>query len=215
MGNVSGRLREHKRQFEQKVIEDEKELQTEIKNLQEKVEQIKSKTGENTRGSVHENEGIAEINAVGPSRGQNLKTTDPKVGSSTTESLRISGNLGNNEFALPNFDENKGMNPVAHIRQLEEFFQFRGIPQHLWLIVAKKSIAASVSRQWLEATNMKFVNYEQFKSEFLATWWSAGQRLVKCKLYQSKYDKIAGLSLSAHFLKYATMASYLEPKLTD
>jgi hypothetical protein len=109
--------------------------------------QIKSKTGENTRGSVQENEGIAEINAVGPSRGQNLKTTDPKVGSSTTESSRIPGNLGNNEFALPNFDENKGMYPVAHIRQLEEFFQFRGIPQHLWLIVAKKSIVGSVSRQ--------------------------------------------------------------------
>jgi hypothetical protein len=63
---------------------------------------------------------------------------------------------------------------------------------------------------------MKFGSYGQFKSEFLATWWSAAQQgLVKCKLYQSKYDKMTGLSLSAHFLKYATMASYLEPKLTD
>jgi hypothetical protein len=39
--------------------------------------------------------------------------------------------------------------------------------------------------------------------------------LVKCKLYQSKYEKGAGLSMSAHLLKFATMASYLEPKLTD
>jgi hypothetical protein len=84
------------------------------------------------------------------------------------------------------------------------------------LIVAKKSIVGSVSQQWLEATSLKFISCEQFKSEFLSTWWSAAQQgLVKCRLYQSKYDESTGLSLSDHFFKYATMASYLEPKLTD
>jgi hypothetical protein len=205
MGNVSGRLREQKSQ-----------LETEIKNLHEKVELIKAKTREGTQGAGNEIEETMEINVAGPSRGHSSRTTNLVVGGSTIELSKIPGNLGHNEFALPNFDESKGMNPVAHVRQLEEFFQFRGIPQKLWLIVAKKSIVGSVSKQWLEATNTKFSSYEHFKSEFLATWWSAAQQgLVKCKLYQSKYDKTAGLSLSAHFLKFATMASYLEPKLTD
>jgi hypothetical protein len=73
-----------------------------------------------------------------------------------------------------------------------------------------------MSRQWLEATSDRFNNYEQFKREFLATWWSAAQQgLTKCNLYQSKYDPAEGLSLSAHFLKHVTAASYLEPKLSD
>jgi hypothetical protein len=73
-----------------------------------------------------------------------------------------------------------------------------------------------MSRQWLEATSARFTNYEQFKKEFIATWWSAAQQgLTKCNLYQSKFDPSEGLSLSAHFLKHVTAASYLEPKLSD
>ncbi|PNF36021.1 hypothetical protein B7P43_G18443, partial [Cryptotermes secundus] len=100
--------------------------------------------------------------------------------------------------------------------QWEEFLQFRGIPPQHWLIVAKRSITGSVSKQWLEAISSKLASYEQFKSEFLGTWWSPAQQgLVKCKLYQSRYEKGGGLTLSAHLLKFATMASYLEPRLTD
>jgi hypothetical protein len=77
-------------------------------------------------------------------------------------------------------------------------------------------MTGSMSKQWVEATSAKFQNYEQFKKEFLATWWSASQQgIIKCSLYQSKYDPSAGLSLSAHFLKYVTMASCLEPTLSD
>jgi hypothetical protein len=73
-----------------------------------------------------------------------------------------------------------------------------------------------MSKQWIEATQCKFSTYEQFKTELLATWWSPAQQgLTKCALYQRKYDPAAGLLLSAHFLKYVTMVSYLEPKLCD
>jgi hypothetical protein len=124
--------------------------------------------------------------------------------------------LGSGEFPLPTFDENAGINPVSHLRQLEEFFRFRGVQQKHWLTVAKRSITGSMSKQWLEATSLKFTSYEQFKKEFLATWWSASQQgLIKCSLYQSKYNHSAGLSLTVHFLKYVTPASYLEPNLSD
>jgi hypothetical protein len=124
--------------------------------------------------------------------------------------------LGSSEFPLPTFDENTGINPVTYLRQLEEFFKFRGVQQKHWLAVAKRSVIGSMSKQWVEATSAKFQNYEHFRKEFLATWWSAAQQgIIKCSLYQSKYDPSAGLSLSAHFLKYVTMASCLEPTLSD
>jgi hypothetical protein len=113
--------------------------------------------------------------------------------------------ISSGEFPLPLFDENASVNPVAHLRHLEEFFTFRGVPKKHWLTVPKRSIGGSMSRQWLEATSSRFSNYEQFKNEFLATWWAAAQQgLTKCNLYQSKYDPADGLSLSAHFLKHVT-----------
>jgi hypothetical protein len=33
--------------------------------------------------------------------------------------------ISSGEFPLPIFDENASVNPVAHLRQLEEFFVFR------------------------------------------------------------------------------------------
>jgi hypothetical protein len=59
-------------------------------------------------------------------------------------------------------------------------------------------------------------DYESFRKTFLNTWWSASQQsLVKCSLYQGKYNRQCNLSLSGRFLKFATMASYLDPRSTD
>jgi hypothetical protein len=195
----------------------EKSLKIGLQDLRKEVDQIKLKTTEKqAQVPVGQKEAVATRSMIERDTVEKSQEIDQTLESSDMELLKVTGSLGRSEFALPTFDENKGINPVAHIRQLEEFFQFRGISKRLWLIVAKRSIIGSVSKQWLEATNEKFGSYEQFKAEFLSTWWSAAQQgLVKCKLYQSKYDKTEGLSLSAHFLKYATMASYLEPKLTD
>jgi chromosome segregation ATPase len=63
--------------------------------------------------------------------------------------------LGSGEFPLPTFDENAGVNPVSHLRQLEEFFKFWGVQSRHWLTVAKRSIIGPMSKQWLEATSPK------------------------------------------------------------
>jgi hypothetical protein len=124
--------------------------------------------------------------------------------------------LGNSEFSLPLFDESSETNPMFHLKQLEEFFQLKGISQAYQLVVARKSIVGKLSRQWLEAVSDKLKNYEDFKQAFLNTWWSPSQQsLVKCSIYQGKYDRRSNLTLSDHFLKYATMASYLEPRPSD
>jgi hypothetical protein len=73
-----------------------------------------------------------------------------------------------------------------------------------------------IGKQWVEAVMHNMPDYEAFKKAFLNTWWStSSQSLVKCTLYQAKYDRRSGLSLSGHFLKHVTMASYLNPIPTD
>jgi hypothetical protein len=43
----------------------------------------------------------------------------------------VSSFLSSSELPLPLFDEAKNNNPVSHIRQLDEFMKFRGVPKAL------------------------------------------------------------------------------------
>jgi hypothetical protein len=124
--------------------------------------------------------------------------------------------LSNIEVNLPLFDDSKDANPMFHLKQLEQYFELKGIPQSHRLVIACKSVVGEMSRQWLEAISDNFLDYEEFRQAFIKTWWSPSQQsLEKCKLYQDKYDPNAGMSLSAHFIKYAKTAAYLEPKPSE
>jgi hypothetical protein len=159
-------------------------------------------TSESTLGMMGNTSGVINVSAIS----ENLPAKFPVA----------SSGLGNSEFPLPRFDDCAETNPKFHLKQLEEFFQLRGIPPSCQLAVAKKSITGKLSKQWLEAVSDKLKYYGDFKQAFLNMWWSPSQQsLVKCSIYQGKYDRGSNLTLSGHFLKYATMASYLEPRPSD
>jgi hypothetical protein len=114
--------------------------------------------------------------------------------------------LSSTELPLPLFDENLEVNPMFHLKQLNEFIKLKGIPQ------ARKSAVGCLCRRWLEAISDKLKNYEDFRQAFLSTWWSSShQILVKHSIYQAKYDRRTGLTLSGHFLKYATWHPICSP----
>jgi hypothetical protein len=125
--------------------------------------------------------------------------------------------FSNIEVNLPLYDEVTGTNPMFHLKQLEQYFDLKQIPSSHQLVIACKSIVVGSTRQWLEAISDTFQNYEQFKEAFTSTWWSHSRQsfLEKCKLYQDKFNPNAGISFSAHFIKYAKTAAYLEPKPTE
>jgi hypothetical protein len=78
------------------------------------------------------------------------------------------------------------------------------------------SLAGEMSRQWIETVSHKIKDYQSFRELFLDTWWSAKtQNIVKCNLYQRIYNRQSGLSLSAHFLKYANGATYFNPRASE
>jgi hypothetical protein len=132
------------------------------------------------------------------------------------EHSSVNSYLSNSEFPLPLFDENSEINPVFHLKQLDEFIRFKGVPEACQLAVAYRPMAGHMSRQWVETISNNLTDYKAFRKALLNTWWSASrQSLVKCSLYQGRYNRQSTLSLSGHFLKYATMASYLEPRPTD
>ncbi|PNF36604.1 hypothetical protein B7P43_G13842, partial [Cryptotermes secundus] len=132
------------------------------------------------------------------------------------ERQQMSSFLTSSEIPLPQFDEAKDDNPVYHIRQLDEFMRVRGVPKALQLAVAYRSMTGQMTKQWAETASWNLKDYQEFRREFLSVWWSSSrQSLVKCKLYQGKFNRSSGLSISAYFLQQATTASYLEPRLSD
>jgi hypothetical protein len=132
------------------------------------------------------------------------------------ESLSVSSFLSSSELPLPLFDDNSDTNPVFHLWLLDEFIRLRGVPKAFQLAVAYTSIVGHMCKQWVETVSQNLTDYEAFKKAFLNTWWSTSRKsLVKCSLYHSKYNRNPNLTLSGHFLMYATMVSYLEPRPTD
>jgi hypothetical protein len=124
--------------------------------------------------------------------------------------------LSYNDFPLPLFGDNSEINPIFHLNQLDEFIRLRSVPKQFQLAIAFKSIVGVVGKQWVATVARNLVDYEQFKIAFANTYWSRSkQSLVRCSLYQDKFDPRSGISLSSHFLRYATMATYLEPRPTD
>jgi hypothetical protein len=127
----------------------------------------------------------------------------------------VNNYLSYSEFPLPLFDENS-VNPVLHLKQLDNYIKLKDIPAECRLTVAYRSLNGVLSKQWAETVIHQCSNYEVFKKVFLSTWWSTAQQsLVKCSLYQDKYNRQSSLSSSAQFLKYATVVSYLDPKTFD
>jgi hypothetical protein len=120
------------------------------------------------------------------------------------------------DLPLPQFDDSSEVNPIFHLNQLDEFIRLRRVPKPLQLTLAFKSIVGAVGKQWVATVAHNLSDYGQFKDAFARTYWSKSKpSLFRCSLYQDKFSPRSGLSLSSYFLKYATMASYLEPRPSD
>jgi hypothetical protein len=143
-------------------------------------------------------------------------TEDQKCPFEIENSKNTNENTDTNiELTLPTFDEKNTVNPVLHLKQLDNYINLKKLSNEK-LMLAYKSMNSVTSKQWIETVLNHINDYEIFKKEFLNTWWSTTQQsLIKCSIYQDKYDKQANTSLSAHFLKYVRMATYLQPALSE
>jgi hypothetical protein len=67
--------------------------------------------------------------------------------------------------------------------------KLKNIPVEGELSVVYSSLAEKMSSQWIETVGHKIKDYQSFRKLFLDTWWSANkQSIVKCNLYQGRYN---------------------------
>jgi chaperonin cofactor prefoldin len=202
---VSSRLGEQVDRLENKS----EDLNSQIEKVKEMQKQIKSDTprAENFHADGDKTRNNRELDEI--RKEKEIRTFS--VSQIHQEENSTTG-LSNIDVNLPQFGEGKDSNPMLHLKQLEQYFDLKRVPQSHRLVIACKSVVGGLSRQWLEVIADKFRNYEEFRQAFVNTRWPPSQQsLEKCKLYQDEYDPSTGITFSAHFIKYAKTAAYLEP----
>jgi hypothetical protein len=124
------------------------------------------------------------------------------------------GSLNPTELSLPYFDDSIKINAMCHLKQLDEYFTLKSVPRELQLAIALRSITDPTAKDWVSAVSHTLNDYSQFKPAFAKVYWKqVAQSNVRKSIYQDKHNKQSGLTLSGHFLKYAVLASYLQPKM--
>jgi hypothetical protein len=120
------------------------------------------------------------------------------------------------DLTLPHFHDSEKVNPIAHLRQLDDYFRLKAVPPPFHLAIALRSVTDPLAVGWIATVSATISNYEEFKLAFQRNFWSASkQSIAKCSIYQDRYSKQSGLKMSDHFLKYAVLAGYLQPRLND
>jgi hypothetical protein len=92
----------------------------------------------------------------------------------------------------------------------------KGVPKGMQLAIALRYITEPTTKDWVSAVSHTLNEYSRFKSAFAKVYWNQiTHSNVRESIYQDKYNKQSGLTLSGHFLKYAVLPSYLRPKMAD
>jgi hypothetical protein len=102
------------------------------------------------------------------------------------------------------------------LEELDSYFQLKAVPVEMKLPLAIKSITDDYVRQWVTTIHKEIKDYEYFKQAIIELLWSPQvQSQVRCSIYKDKFDSNGEDSLSAHFLRYATMAANLTPRMSE
>jgi hypothetical protein len=125
-------------------------------------------------------------------------------------------NIITSDIPLPTFVDVSAQNALFFIKDLDEYFELKGIPPQCRLTIAKKAFRNESARSWILATADTFHNYGEFKNAFLLQFWNnESQCAIRCNIYQDKFNRQNGKTMSDHFLSYAVLGRHLQPQMGD
>jgi hypothetical protein len=119
------------------------------------------------------------------------------------------------ELRLPSFVHCNKQSVVTFMRDLDMYFEFKKFPENLKLPLVLHAIKDPFARNWISSEYHKRDSYQGFKSQFSQLFWNElEQTRVRCDIYQGKYDRKGGESMTEHYVRYASLAAILQPPLT-
>jgi hypothetical protein len=118
------------------------------------------------------------------------------------------------ELTLPKFSNCKSQHIVNFLEELDTYFQLKAVPVEIKLPLTIKSITDDYVRQWVTTIHKEIKDYDRFKQAIIELLWSPQVQSQVCSIYQDKFGRTGYDSLSAHFMRYATVAANLTPRMS-
>jgi hypothetical protein len=120
------------------------------------------------------------------------------------------------ELSLPTFFDCNKQSADTFLRELDMYFEFKNVPENLKLPIVLRSIKDPFPQNWVSSEYHKLDSYQRFKSQFARLFWNKFEQAgVRCDIYQGKYDKNEGEYMAEHYVRFASLAAYLQPPLSE
>ena len=127
-----------------------------------------------------------------------------------------SNNVDLSELTLPIFNDSVTEVPLHFLRNLEEYFRHKKTPEELRLPLVFRAVQDPFAKQWLSSVIDKLKNYGEFKKAFTELLWCPSrQSSVRSSIYLDRHVPSSGETFVNHFIRYANLASTLDPPMSE
>jgi len=121
-----------------------------------------------------------------------------------------------NELTLPLFTDSSKQVPLHFIRDLDLYFRLKQTPDHLKLPLTFRAVQEPIAKQWFSSTYDKLNNYDEFRKGFTDLLWNPNRQAgIRSQIYLDKHTQNSRESYVDHYIRYANLASSLDPPMTD
>jgi len=125
-------------------------------------------------------------------------------------------NVDLSELTLPSFTDSSKQVPLHFIRDLDHYFRLKQTPDNLKLPLTFRAVQEPIAKQWFSSTYDKLSNYEEFRKGFTDLLWNPNRQAgIRSQIYLDKHFQNSGESYVDHYIRYANLASSLDPPMTD
>jgi hypothetical protein len=116
------------------------------------------------------------------------------------------------ELTSPSFTDSSKQVPLHFIRDLD----CTSDSDHFKLPLTFRAVQEPIVKQWFSSTYDQLNSYDEFKKGFTDLLWNPNrQASVGSQIYLDKLSPNSGESYVDHYIRYANLASSLDPPLTD
>jgi hypothetical protein len=120
------------------------------------------------------------------------------------------------KLCKPTFVDCNKQSAVTFIRDLDMYFEFKNVPENLNLHIVLRTIKDPFAQNWVSSKYRKLDSYQGFKSQVSKLFWNElKQARVRCDIYQGKYDRNEGESMTENYVRYVRLAANLLPPSTE
>lgn len=118
-----------------------------------------------------------------------------------------------NELTPPSFCDEGEDCPLTFIRELEDYFSLKMVPETLKLHLARKQLRGRAS-EWGRILFDNHTTYSVFKQAFLSHYWGTSrQTAIRQELLSGRYDPSSGMTMQDYLLRVINRSRLIEPSI--